>query len=378
MRQTNLSLAEKVGQLFMVGFEGTKVTPELAEWMATYGWGGVIVFGRNVESPSQLMALTQGLQASTGTHSHLPLLIAVDQEGGRVARLEPPFTAFPSAAKVGVIGSEALAYDVGRSLASELRAVGINMDMAPVLDVFSNPANTVIGDRAFCTDPHGVARLGTACMRGMHAAGILAVGKHFPGHGDTRLDSHVALPVSERTIAELHGCELLPFQEAIAAGLQAIMTAHVVYTAWDPHRPATLSWPILTGILRTQMRFPGVIMSDDLGMAAVLQTAPWEEVSLQALRAGVDVVLICHHRQRQEQAYARILSAVQCGELPETVVDSAVMRVQSLKFRLRSLLQEVAPPAPLACIGSAEHQALAASISEQFAHLATGKDLHGD
>jgi beta-N-acetylhexosaminidase len=170
----------------------------------------------------------------------------------------------------------------------------------------------------------------------------------------------------------------LPFQEAIAAGLQAIMTAHVVYTAWDPHRPATLSWPILTGILRTQMRFPGVIMSDDLGMAAVLQTAPWEEVSLQALRAGVDVVLICHHRQRQEQAYARILSAVQCGELPETVVDSAVMRVQSLKFRLRSLLQEVAPPAPLACIGSAEHQALAASISEQFAHLATGKDLHGD
>jgi beta-N-acetylhexosaminidase len=378
MRETGLSLAEKVGQLFMVGFEGKAATPELAAWMATYGWGGVIVFGRNVESPAQLMALTQGLQASMGPHSHLPLLIAVDQEGGRVARLKPPFTAFPSAAKVGVIGSEALAYEVGRSLASELRAVGINMDMAPVLDVLNNPVNTVIGDRAFSADPHGVARLGTACMRGMHAAGVLAVGKHFPGHGDTRLDSHVALPVSERTIAELRGCELLPFREAIAAGLEAIMTAHVVYTAWDPHRPATLSWPILTGILRTQMRFPGVIMSDDLGMAAVLQTAPWEEVALRALRAGVDLLLICHHRQRQEQAYARILSAVQCGELSETVVDRAVMRVQSLKFRLHGLQQDVATPAPLACIGSAEHQALAASISEQFAHLMTGEDLHGD
>jgi beta-N-acetylhexosaminidase len=378
MRETILSLAEKVGQLFMVGFEGTEVTPELAKWMATYGWGGVIVFGRNVESPSQLMALTQGLQASMGTHSHLPLLIAVDQEGGRVARLKPPFTAFPSAAKVGVIGSEALAYDVGRALASELRAVGINMDMAPVLDVLSNPANTVIGDRAFSANPQEVARLGTACMRGMHAAGILAVGKHFPGHGDTQLDSHVALPVSDRAMAQLRGCELLPFQEAIAAGLEAIMTAHVVYTAWDPHRPATLSEPILTGILRMQMQFPGVIMSDDLGMAAVLRTAPWEEVPVQALRAGVDLLLICHQRQRQEQAHARVLSAVQCGELPEMVVDRAVMRVQSLKGRLHGLRQDVAAPPPLTCIGSAEHQALAASIGERFAHLATGKSLHGN
>jgi beta-N-acetylhexosaminidase len=378
MRATNLSLAEKVGQLFMVGFEGTEVTPELMAWVATYGWGGVIVFGRNVESPSQLLALTQGLQASMDTPSYLPLLIAVDQEGGRVARLKPPFTAFPSAAQVGAIGSEALAYEVGRSLASELRAVGINMNMAPVLDVLSNPANTVISDRAFGADPHGVARLGTACMRGMHAAGVLAVGKHFPGHGDTWLDSHVALPMSKRTIVELCSCELLPFQEAMAAGIEALMTAHVVYTAWDPDHPATLSWPILRGILRTQMGFSGVIMSDDLGMAAVLQTGPWEEVPLQALRAGVDLLLICHHRQRQEQAYTRILSAVQCGELPETVVDRAVSRVEALKSRLHSLRQLAATPTSLTCIGSAVHQALAASIREQFAQLATGEDLHGD
>ena len=378
MAETNLSLAEKVGQLFMVGIEGTEVTPALAAWMATYGWGGVIIFGRNVESPAQLLFLTQGLQAAAQARGHLPLLIAVDQEGGRVARLKAPFTAFPSAARVGQIGSELLADEVGRILATELRAVGINMDMAPVLDVLTNPANTVVGDRAFGTDPHCVARQGVACMRGMHAAGVLAVGKHFPGHGDTRLDSHVALPVSERTAAQLQACELLPFQEAIAAGLQAIMTAHVIYKAWDPHQPATLSSSILSGILREEMRFPGVIISDDLEMAAVSETLPWEEVPLRALSAGVDLLLFYHHRQRQEQAYARVFSAMQRGELPEALVDRAVARVQACKARLHHLLHDVATPPTLACIGSVEHQAVAASVVEQSAHWAERGDLHGD
>ena len=251
------------------------------------------------------------------------------------------------------------------------------MDMAPVLDVLSNPANTVIGDRAFSTDPHGVARLGTAFMRGMHAAGVLAVGKHFPGHGDTLLDSHVALPVCERTVVQLNACELLPFQAAIAAGLEAIMTAHVVYNAWDSHLPATLSSAILTGILRGKMGFQGVIISDDLGMAAVSETMPWEEVPVQALRAGVDLLLICHQRERQEQAYARVLSAVQRGELPEALVDRAVARIHTLKSRLHRLLQDVATPAPLACIGSPEHLALAASIVAQSAPQAMRRDSHG-
>jgi beta-N-acetylhexosaminidase len=378
MPEVSLTLTEKIGQLFMVGFEGREVTPDLADWMATYAWGGVIIFGRNVESPAQLLALTQGLQASVETRSHLPLLIAVDQEGGRVARLRAPFTAFPSAAKVGQNGLEPVAYEVGRALGRELGAVGINMDMAPILDVLTNPANTVIGDRAFSAEPQGVARLGTAFIRGIHAAGVLAVGKHFPGHGDTRLDSHVTLPVSERTVAQLKSCELLPFQEAIAVGLEAIMTAHVIYKAWDPLHPGTLSPSILTGILRAEIGFPGVIITDDLGMAAVSETLPWDEIPLRALRAGVDLLLICHHRQRQEQAYTRVLRAVQHGELPETLVDRAVARVQGLKSRLHRLLQDVATPAPLACIGSAEHQALAASIVEPSAFQATRKDPHGD
>jgi beta-N-acetylhexosaminidase len=378
MPKANLSLAEKVGQLFMVGFEGTKVTPELAAWMAQYGWGGVIIFGRNVESPGQLLTLTQGLQAAAQARGHLPLLIAVDQEGGRVARLKAPFTAFPSAAKIGQTGSEQLARDVGQAIAMELRAVGINMNMAPVLDVLTNPANTVIGDRAFSGEPRCVARLGMAFMYGLHAAKVLGVGKHFPGHGDTLLDSHVSLPVCERTVAQLKACELLPFREAVAAGLDAMMTAHVIYRAWDPQYPATLSSPILTSILRTELDFQGVIISDDLGMVAVSETVPWEEAPLRALRAGVDLLLICHHRQRQEQAYAHVFRAVERGELSEMVVDRSVARVHTLKSRLHRKLQDLAAPATLACIGGAKHQALAARIVEQSAHRATGKGSHGD
>src|SRR5262245_23233741 len=368
MPEERMSLTEKVGQLFMVGFEGMEVTPELDAWMATYGWGGVIIFGRNVESPGQLLQLTQGLQAAVRARGQPPLLIAVDQEGGRVARLKSPFTAFPSAARVGQIGSVPLAYEVGRALARELCAVGINMDMAPVLDVLTNPANTVIGDRAFSADPNCVARQATAFMRGMHAAGVIAVGKHFPGHGDTRLDSHVALPVSERTVAQVKGCELLPFREAIAAGLEAIMTAHVIYNAWDAHQPATLSSSILTGLLRAEMGFSGVIISDDLGMAAVSETTPWAEVPLRALNAGVDLLLICHHCQRQEQAHASVLRAVQRGDLPETMIDRAVARTQVLKSRPHRLRQDVATPPSLACIGNTDHQALAMSPFEPSAH----------
>ncbi len=377
MAEVSMSLAEKIGQLFVVGFEGMAMTSELEVWLATYGWGGVIIFGRNVGSPAQLLALTQGLQTAVRARGHPPLLIAVDQEGGRVARLKAPFTAFPSAAMVGQTGSEELTCNVGRALATELSAVGITMDMAPVLDVHSNPDNTVIGDRAFSTDPHTVARLGTALMRGLHAAGVIAVGKHFPGHGDTLLDSHVALPVCERTVVQLNACELLPFHAAIAAGLEAIMTAHVIYKAWDADLPATLSSAILTGILRVQVGFQGVIISDDLGMAAVSETMPWEEVPVQALRAGVDLLLICHQRERQEQAYARLLSAVQRGELAESLVDRAVARILTLKSQRHRQFQAVAHPASLACIGGPEHLALAASIGAQSSPQAMRRASHG-
>jgi beta-N-acetylhexosaminidase len=362
MARTALSLAERVGQLFMVGFEGTAVTPGLAGWLREFAWGGLMLFPRNIESPTQLQVLIHGLQEVAQSRGTLPLLIAVDQEGGRVARLKSPFTAFPSAARLGRLGSEQRVYEVGRAIALELRAVGINMNMAPVLDVLTNPANPVIGDRAYASDPRAVARLGAAFIRGTHAAGVLATGKHFPGHGDTALDSHVARPVSERSVAQMEACELLPFRAAVQAGLGTLMTAHVRYPAWDAAYPATLSRAVLTGVLRGQLGFAGAIATDDLGMQAVADAFPWEEVPRRALQAGADLLLVCHHRQRQEQAYADVLRAVHKGELSETRVEEAFARVHALKARL--IGQGQAPvPTSLACIGSAEHCALAAVLA---------------
>jgi beta-N-acetylhexosaminidase len=361
MTSYDWSLAQKVGQLFMVGFERTAVTPELARWMARFHWGGLIVFGRNMVSPEQLATLLHDLQTAIQSHDRQPLLMAVDQEGGRVARLKTPFTNFSTAATVGWTGSDQLAAEVGSALAAELHAVGINMDMAPVLDVLTNPANTVIGDRAFGSDPHSVARLGAAFIRGLHTGGVLAVAKHFPGHGDTRLDSHVARPVSTRSRSQLESCELMPFREAIAAGVDAIMTAHVVYPAWDAQLPATLSPTILTGVLRQEMGYTGVIVSDDLGMAAVAQALPWGEVPVRALQAGVDLLLICHDRQRQEEAYDAVVRAIQDGRLPEELIDRAVARVGALKGKLMALQDRLSSPS-LSCIGCSEHQALAETL----------------
>jgi beta-N-acetylhexosaminidase len=377
MTRHGLSLQEKVGQLFMVGFEGTELTSELGTWLSTYGWGGVILFGRNVESPTQVQRLTQGLQEQTAGPGAWPLLIAVDQEGGRVARLKAPFTPFPSAAHLGRTGSETLVYDVGYALGQELRAIGINMDMAPVLDVLTNPANTVIGDRAFSAHADRVACLGGAFIRGIGAAGVLPVGKHFPGHGDTVLDSHVALPLCERSLDQLEACELRPFRAALAAGLQAIMTAHVVYPVWDERHPATLSPGILRGVLRQTLGFQGVIVSDDLGMAAVTEALPWDEIPLQALRAGVDLLLICHGRQRQERAHGRVLQAVQSGAIPETWVDQAVTRILALKAELRRLLEGAATP-PLSAIGNVAHQALVEAIHARVADAAVERHTHGE
>jgi len=321
-----------------------------------------MLFPRNIESPTQLQALIHGLQEVARSRGDLPLLIAVDQEGGRVARLKSPFTAFPSAARLARAGSEQRVHEVGRAIALELRAVGITMNMAPVLDVLTNPANPVIGDRAYGSDPVTVARLGAAFIRGTHAAGVLATGKHFPGHGDTALDSHVARPVSDRSLAQMDACELLPFRAAIHAGLGALMTAHVRYPAWDPAYPATLSRAILTGVLRGQLGFAGAIVTDDLGMQGVADAFPWEEVPPRALQAGADLLLVCHHRQRQEQAYTEVLRAVHEGELCETRVEEACARVRALQARL--IGQGQAPvPASLACIGSAEHARLAAALA---------------
>src|SRR5215813_3332489 len=260
------ALRRQIGQLLIAGFDGHQVPTELKSLAREFGLGGVILFARNVAEPEQVAELA--FEASRLVPD-LPAWVSIDQEGGRVARLKAPFTEWPPMATLGRSGDVRLAERFASALAAELRAVGITLDFAPVLDVHTNPKNPVIGDRALAERAEDVARLGSAIVRTLQAEGVAACGKHFPGHGDTSTDSHLELPLVEHPPERLREVEFAPFQAAIAAGVATIMTAHVLVPALDEQRPASLSRTIVDGLLRRELGYQGVILSDDLEMKEI-------------------------------------------------------------------------------------------------------------
>jgi beta-N-acetylhexosaminidase len=289
------SLDAECASLLAVGFAGTAPSAEVKELLRR-GVSGAVLFGRNVESAEQVAALSAALKREAGR----PLLLSVDQEGGRVMRLRARhgFTELPPMRALGAAGDEGLAFEVGALLGSELRAAGIDQDYAPVADVDTNPANPVIGDRSLSRDPDSVARLAAALARGLQSAGVAACGKHFPGHGDTAQDSHRELPRLPHALPRLRAVELPPFAALARAGAAAVMTAHVVFEALDPSRPATMS-PAALGLLRGECGFRGAVLSDDLEMKAVSAHFPIEEAVPAAVNAGVDLLLVCHRAEVQ-------------------------------------------------------------------------------
>ena len=322
----------------MVGFEGTTLNAETEDLIRNHHIGGLILFGRNYENPEQLHHLIQDLQAvAQSSPSGLPLFISVDQEGGKVARLKTPFTDYPSLCCLGEAESKDLAYRFARALARELSDVGINMDYAPVLDVHTNPQNPIIGDRAFSTDPEWTAQLGIEFLRGFKDEGMIPVGKHFPGHGDTLLDSHLDLPYVERPAEILEAVELLPFRKTIACGLPVIMTAHVIYTAWDSKLPATFSPKILQNLLRKELGFEGIIISDDLEMKAVEKHYSFDAFPRMGVEAGVDVFLICHDQEKIRALHERLTREVETGAILHARINASVDRITALK-------QQIKPP----------------------------------
>jgi beta-N-acetylhexosaminidase len=323
-----------VGQRFMVGFDGHTASPDVKHMIRDLGVGHVILFARNVAEPEQVADLVRELQSVAREARHdLPLLVAVDQEGGRVARLREPWTLWPPQRAIGRVGSEDLARRMGAALAFELKACGIRCDFAPVVDVDSNPKNPIIGDRSFGDDPDLVGRLGAALIQGLQDGGVAACAKHFPGHGDTDVDSHLALPVVEHSPSRLEEVELPPFRKAIEAGVATIMTAHVVVRELDPDVPATLSPAIIDRLLRKQLGFQGVIVSDDLEMKAV--AAHWSpaDAALRAVRAGCDILPVCASPDAQVEAIEGIVRAVESEELRFTEMDAAGRRIVALKER---------------------------------------------
>lgn len=332
--KSKLSIREQTGQMLIAGFEGTRLTPETEDLIRNHHIGGLILFGRNYESPEQLLQLITELQETAlSSSTGLPLFISVDQEGGRVARLPAPFTDYPPASCLGHARSESLAFRFGQALATELLEVGINMDYAPVLDVNTNPENPIIGDRAFSPDPEWASRLSAAFIRGFQETGILPVGKHFPGHGDTRLDSHLDLPTVDRPIHTLEAVELMPFRENIH--MPAMMTAHVMYPAWDPQLPATFSKIILQEVLRQQLGFKGVIISDDLEMKAIEKHWPFESFPALGVAAGVDIFLICHSPEKIRSLHNRLAEDSEQGNISSQSIAQSVERIMKLKDTIK-------------------------------------------
>ena len=348
------ALERQAASLFTVGFYGKSVTEDLTSLIAR-GVGGVIFFARNVGTPAEVLELNREIKRVAAR----PLLLAIDQEGGQVARLKQGFTELPPMRAVGATASATLARELGMLIGRELRAVGFDMNYAPVLDIDTNPDNPIIAARSFGRTPELVTELGLALAAGLQEVGVAACGKHFPGHGDTNQDSHLELPKLPHAMSRLEEVELAPFKAAAKAGIASFMTAHVIFEAVDSKYPATMSRAVLTGILREKLGFDGMIVTDDVEMKAIADNYGVEEAVLLGLGAGVDHFLCCHTAELAHRAIDAIVKAVQDGKLSQSVLDEATRRFSAVRSRFE---KPVGPASGLAALRSPEHLALVARI----------------
>ena len=357
-------IVRQVGQRFMVGFEGLSASADVRWLIRSLGAGHIILFARNVDRPEQVADLVRELQGVARDAGHeRPLLVAVDQEGGRVARLREPWTLWPPARIVGRAGSEGLASRAGEAIAAELSACGIHFDCAPVVDVDSNKANPVIGDRSFGEDPELVGRLAAAFIQGLQGGGVAAAAKHFPGLGDTAVDSHLDLPRVEHDRSRLEAVELRPFRRAIEAGVASVMTAHVLASALDETLPGTLSPRVVSDVLRKDLGFRGVVVSDDLEMKAVATRWRPGVAAVLAAKAGCDIVSVCARAEAQAEAIEAVIRAVEAGELASSSMDDADARIRLLKQRFASPYGDPDPAAARQAAGASAHVAVALEIA---------------
>jgi beta-N-acetylhexosaminidase len=317
-------------QVIVAGFSDAVAPPIVLDALAADALAGVILFKRNVAPPAELAAR---IRAIAGASARTPI-VAVDQEGGRVARLGPPVLSLPPMRRLGEIDDPALTRRAARVLGRQLAAIGFNVDFAPVLDVFTNPVNEVIGDRAFGSTPDIVARHGIAFAKGLADAGVLACGKHFPGHGDTVEDSHFALPALAHELERLEAIELAPFRAA-KDHVGSIMTAHIVFRALDPDRPATLSKRVVTGLLRETIGYEGLIVSDDLEMRAIADRWGAGEAAVLAIEAGCDALLICKNFELVEQATRALTDRAEKDAAFADRLNDAIARVNAVRARLK-------------------------------------------
>lgn len=321
------SLEEKVGQLMMVGFHGTTLPEHIKKWLSSGRIGGVYLFVRNIESPQQVKKLIDDCHAV----AKYPILVGIDQEGGIVARLHDGFTESPGAMALGASGDIQLAEDVAYMMGQELLTMGINWNFAPVADITHNINNPSVSTRSIGTDKHTVSEFVKAQVRGFQRAGVIATVKHFPGLGNTAIDTHDALARVSGSVDYLYEQDLVPFREAIEAGVACVMTTHVLFDAIDSEHPTTLSPIVMNRLLRDEIGYDGAVCTDCMEMNAITDGYGASESAILTILAGVDMAMFSHTQSRQEEAYNAVLDAVKSGRISEARLDQSVARIQNLK-----------------------------------------------
>ncbi|WP_456274808.1 beta-N-acetylhexosaminidase [Bacillus sp. AK031] len=326
---TEMSLDEKIGQLIISGVEGTSVDLNDKRLITDIHVGGVIFYSNNIESVQQTKQMVEELKA-TNAINKLPLFISVDQEGGSVSRL-PGVVQTPANEEIGETNDKKYAFTIGERLGENLKSLGFNLDYAPVLDINSNPDNPVIGDRSYGSNASVVTDLGIQTMKGIQSKDIISVIKHFPGHGDTSVDSHIQLPVVNKNLNQLKNLELIPFKKAIQNGADMVMVAHILLPQLDNTYPASMSKVVMTNVLRNQLNFNGVIITDDMTMGAIVKNFGIGDAAVDSLQAGSDIILVAHEYKNAAAVFNSIKTAVEKGELSEQRIDESVERVINIK-----------------------------------------------
>lgn len=360
-----MNISPIIGQHFFIGISGQSLTADEKKFIVKNNIGGICLFGRNVSEPKQIHELCTEIQSLRYQQvEKLPLFIGIDMEGGRVHRLKPPFTKWPPLRNLGDLDAPTVSFHFANRMGQEMRSVGINLDFAPCVDVFTNEANTVIGDRSIGSDPELVAKHASAVVRGYIKSDIVTCAKHFPGHGNTIVDSHEDLPIEHSDYKTLEACALIPFKKTFKARVDMVMTSHIKFPKIDPEWPVTLSEIFVKQIIRDEFRYRGLIVTDDLGMKAMTKHYGINEVPVRALKAGVDLLLYCNDPEVPPQAVEAVLEATAQGILRKEDLEHSHQRILDLK----KLKIQNPDPWPLSkalnVIGCAEHQKIAYAIAQ--------------
>jgi beta-N-acetylhexosaminidase len=331
---TALTIDEKIGQLVMTGINEYINDAPSKELIEKYHIGGFILLKQNIKDTNQTLNLINSLK-ETNKNNKIPLFISVDEEGGRVSRFPDEFKKLPSNKVIGTINNKEFSYKVGSVIGEELKSFGFNLNFAPVMDINSNPKNPVIGDRSFGNNTEVVSTLGIQTLKGLQAQNIIAAVKHFPGHGDTSVDSHVGLPLVNNDLDRLKSLELVPFKAAIENGADMVMIAHILLPKIDPENPSSFSKTIITDILRKDLGFDGVVITDDMTMGAIAKNYDIGEASVKSLLAGTDIILVCHDFNNEVKVLNAIKGAVESNKISESSLNDKLYRILKLKEKYK-------------------------------------------